>query len=163
MVRTAKIYSNTFSPHSCTPFRFGFFPKATSKAVIPSTALVVVQFNNHTTCWAASLQKFFGSLPACKSAWSSLQLSCYGAQWLHVMDQIVMYHISLQLCSDVSDVLGHTVTLSHCHNTPPYSHSGHSIIFTLLRSICSICSMICATILGFVATQLSFVIFHSCG
>ena len=76
----------------------------------------------------------------------------------------VMYHISLRLCSDVSDVSGHAVTLSQYSDTP---HSGHSIIFTPLRSICSIGSMICsmihATILGFVATQLSFVIFHSCG
>ena len=56
------------------------------------------------------------------------------------------------------------VMLSRCHNTPTHPHSGHSIIFTLLRSIRSmIRSMIRATILGFVATQLSFVIFHSCG
>ena len=56
------------------------------------------------------------------------------------------------------------VTLSHCHNTPPHSHFGHSIIFTLLRSICLLHPLhdLCHHS-RFCGKQLSFVIFHSCG
>src|ERR1700678_4783838 len=55
------ILTYVFSPHSRRPLRLGFFPKAASYGVIPTTALVVVLLSNHTTCRPASAHKFFGN------------------------------------------------------------------------------------------------------
>src|ERR1700678_4587205 len=62
------ILTYVFSPHSRRPLRLGFFPKAASYGVIPTTALVVVLLSNHTTCRPASAHKFFGNPLACNNA-----------------------------------------------------------------------------------------------
>src|SRR6266704_2277029 len=60
--------TNTLSPHSRTSVKLGFLPKAASKGVLPSTALVEVLFINHTTWRTASPHKYLGKPLACSRA-----------------------------------------------------------------------------------------------
>ena len=75
--------THTFSPHSCTSPKSGFFLKATSKGVFPSTAFVGVLFINQTIWRATSPHKDLGSPLACNKAQIRLTMVQFDAQQLH--------------------------------------------------------------------------------
>jgi len=68
------IHIQIFLPHSRTFCRSGFLPKTALYGIIPLTALVVIQFINQMTWWAASPHKNFGRLLACRRAWICLTI-----------------------------------------------------------------------------------------